>query len=426
MFEQPPKQAGFCGCDSIDCAASLISVDDALGIIAETARPHQQRHEVDLPDAVSRVLAQDVTALAPVPPFDNSAVDGYALCLPDVPPGLPMTLNVTDRVVAGRAQGPALDRNSAIQVMTGAPLPPGTTTVVMQEHVARAGDTITLRRLPRPGENMRRRGEDMAEDAVMLRAGTRLTPGSIAVAAAAGAQKLAVRPRLRVGLLVTGCEVTLGGASLEAGHIRDANSPTLLAAMRRLGLDVTVHRHVEDTAAATRAALRELSATVDLLVTTGGLSVGEEDHVKPGFAELGGDLLFSGVAVKPGKPVSYGRLGRCAWLGLPGNPQAAYLMWDLFGTFLCHRLQGARPPRSTSRCVVLGEDLTHKPGRCELRLARITGMDGLGRETVRFGASTQSGQVHALAEADGVIVIPAETDHLPAGSLVDLHPFACC
>jgi molybdopterin molybdotransferase len=168
-----------------------------------------------------------------------------------------------------------------------------------------------------------------------------------------------------------------------------------------------------------------MAAQADLVITTGGISVGGEDHVKPALSDLGAETLFSGVAIKPGKPVSFGRIGPALWLGLPGNPLSAFVTWHLFGTALLRRLTGQTTPPGSRRHVVTDEKIRRKPGRCELRPATLAGFDGQGREVVRFANATYSGRVGSLPAADGLIFLPAETDSLPAGALVEFQPFFC-
>ncbi|WP_136441883.1 molybdopterin molybdotransferase MoeA [Pacificoceanicola onchidii] len=423
MREQSLRQAGFCGCGHDDTGSALMTVDEALDMMSAAITPIRRTERVSLAQAVGRVLAQDVRAVADAPPFDNSAVDGYAICHEDIPQGDWIVLTVSERVVAGSRPRRAVTGKTAIQVMTGAPLPAGTTAVVMQEDVTCSGNRIVLRSLPKHGSNMRQRSEDIKQGDAVLKAGTRLTARAIAVAAAAGAQDLVVRAPLRVGLLVTGSEVTSDGNPRPDAAIWDVNSPVLMAAFSRCDLELVQAKVVSDHALSIQTAMSDLAANVDLLVTTGGVSVGEEDHVKPGFEAMGGEIVFSGVAIKPGKPVTVGRTRDAVWLGLPGNPQAAYLMWHLFGNAACDLLAIGAIRQRKRRCVVLDEDLHHKPGRCELRLAKASGLDGFGRERVRFGRATFSGRVGAMASADGVIVIPAETEALPKGALVEMHSF---
>ncbi len=292
----------------------------------------------------------------------------------------------------------------------------------MQEEVTRHGDGIVLTRRPETGLNIRKAGSDIVAGAVELDAGRRLGAREIAACAAAGSGTVPVRPRLRVALLVTGDEVRPSGTTRSDAQIWDVNSPMLSALLTSPAIDLVSSDHSANDRGGLARQLADLAARSDLIVTTGGISVGEEDHVKPALALAGGEVLFSGVAIKPGKPVSFGRLGSCLWLGLPGNPLSAFVTFQVFGTALLRRICGdaAQPVR---RHVVLSDAIRRKAGRCELRPAVIAGFDAHGREVARFDDATHSARVGTLPFADGLIFLPAEADHLPAGALVEFQPF---
>jgi molybdopterin molybdotransferase len=357
-----------------------------------------------------------------VPPFDNAAMDGYAVQTAALTGPGPWSLRVIARLPAGLDTDAGISGDTAARIFTGAPVPTGTDAVVMQEEVTRQGDAIVLRRLPEPGLNIRKAGSDIASGALVLDAGRRLGPREIAACAAAGAGTVHVYPRLRVALLVTGDEVRPSGAIRSDAQIWDVNSPMLSALLTSPAIDLVSSDHGPDDRGGFARQLADLAARSDLIVTTGGISVGEEDHVKPALAALGGEVLFSGVAIKPGKPVSFGRMGSCLWLGLPGNPLSAFVTFQIFGTALLRCLCGDGG-KDSRRHVVLSEAVRRKPGRCELRPAVIAGFDAHGREVARFDDATHSARVGTLPLADGLICLPAEADHLPAGALVEFQPF---
>jgi molybdopterin molybdotransferase len=197
----------------------------------------------------------------------------------------------------------------------------------------------------------------------------------------------------------------------------------LSAAMIAPHIELCGVHHAADTRSALRAQLSALAEQADIVVTTGGISVGEEDHVKPVLADLGATIEFSGVALKPGKPVSFGKYKETYWLGLPGNPLSAFVTWQVFGTALCNALAGMTDRGAQRRHVVLSRALNHKLGRCEFRLARLAGFDGTGRETAEFEDATHSGRVAQLPDMDGLLFIPADAEALPAGALVEFQPF---
>ena len=412
-----------CGCDAPDHGGSLLSIDAALGLISRHASAVAGTETLAPGTARGRILALPVLAEAMVPPFDNAAMDGYALDCAALEGNGPWRLKITHRVAAGQVATEPVGVMQAARIFTGAPIPSGASAVVMQEEVDRIGDQILLRCQPSQGQNIRRAGEDMISGTQILAPGERLGLREIAACAAAGCGRVTVRRPLRVALLVTGDEVRDAGATLGPAQIRDINTPMLCAALSGAGVHLA---HVEQTCdrrSAMQAQLTLLADEVDLIVTTGGISVGEEDHVKPAVTDAGGEIFFSGVALKPGKPVSFGRLGRACWLGLPGNPFSAIVTWQLFGLALLRRLCGQTGGAMPRRHVVTGTPIRHRPGRCELRPARLAGFDGMGREVAHFETATHSARVAGLSQADGLIFIPSDADYLPEGSLVEFQPF---
>ncbi|MDM7930652.1 gephyrin-like molybdotransferase Glp [Tabrizicola sp.] len=412
-----------CGCDQRDGLHALISIDEAIALIAAHAAPVGRTKAVSLDSAFGRILARPVRSRSMVPAFDNAAMDGYAVATPSLTGNGPWVLGVVARVPAGRAIPKALSGATAVRIFTGAPLPDGADAVVMQEEVVREGDVIRLLHRPEPGLNIRRAGSDIAKGTPILNPGQRLGPREIAACAASGAGILRIRPRVRVALLVTGDEVRKSGGARKAAQIWDVNTPMLAAALAAAGADIVATAHGADNRGDLVRQLGDMAGLADLVVTTGGISVGEEDHVKPAFAEMGGETLFSGVAIKPGKPVSFGRLGKTFWLGLPGNPLSAFVTWQVFGMALIRGLAGETACPPARRHVVTLAAIRRKPGRCEFRPATLAGFDCHGREVVSFEDATHSSRVGRLPMADGLILLPADADTLPEGALVEFQPF---
>ena len=412
-----------CGCDDLARLGSLISIDEGLARIARLTQAVPETELVPLAQALGRVLAKPVRSLGMVPPFDNAAMDGYAINTGDLTGEGPWDLPVQGRVAAGHVPSNTLKPGTAMQIFTGAPFPHCANAVVMQEQVLRTATHIQLNRMVQPGSHVRRAGEDMLSGKIIVPAGRLLASREIAACAAAGHGSVCVTRRVRVALLVTGDELAPQGQSRGAAAIWDVNTPMVSAAVDAPGIELCCVEIARDTRDDLRVQLGDLSQKADMIVTTGGISVGAEDHVKPALAALSADIAFSGVAMKPGKPVSFGHVGRAFWLGLPGNPLSAFVTWQIFGTALCRSLSGERQRSVRRRHVVLQHALQHKPGRCELRLARLTGFDSAGREIADFAAATHSGRVSLLPEIDGLLFIPAETEELPCGALVEFHPF---
>lgn len=417
----PVPKAG-CGCDGQDVAKKLITIDAALALIAEHAAAVDATEDVPLGQALGRVLAKPVSSRGMSPPFDNAAMDGFALASTALPGDGPWTLDVVTRVPAGQTSAVPLLGLQAARIFTGAKVPEGADAVVMQEDVERTGSTIRIDQRPKPGLNIRREGSEMGAGVTVLDQGRRLDARAIAACAAAGAGSVTVRRRLRVALLVTGDEIRAAGAGRADAQIWDINTPMLSAALTQPHLDLVAVEQGLDSRDGLFLQLAEMAACADLVVTTGGISVGEEDHVKPALLALGGDIHFSGVAIKPGKPVSFGHIRGAAWLGLPGNPLSAFVTWQIFGSALVARLTG-EAGQAARRHVVTGVEISRKAGRCELRPATCTGFDGHGREVVTFDAETHSAHVCALPDRDGLIFLPADCDVLPAGALVEFQPF---
>lgn len=402
---------------------SLLSIDEALACIAARSHAVTDSEEIALFDAIGRILAAPVRSDFIAPPFDNAAMDGYAVDTSALTGHGPWMLSVSDRVIAGQAPVAPVTRMTAARIFTGAPIPSGANAVVMQEDTVRIGEDVRLFRRPEAGLNIRRAGSDMAAGEAILNSGQHLDPRAIAACAAAGVDRVSAYRRIRVALLVTGDEIRQAGGSRQVTQIWDVNTPMLAATLAKPGIDLIAVERGADCCNGLRRQLADLSSGADLVITTGGISVGEEDHVKPALGDLDAEVFFSGVAIKPGKPVSFGRVGRALWLGLPGNPLSAFVTWQLFGTALVRKLSGQSDGNSTRRHVITAHDLRRKPGRCELRPATLAGFDALGREIITFENATHSARVSRLPFADGLMFLSAETEHLPQGALVEFQPF---
>ncbi|MEE3622874.1 gephyrin-like molybdotransferase Glp [Nitrospirillum sp. BR 11752] len=407
-----------------DCFSTpLLSVDQARDRLLRSVACVAGVEMVALDAADGRILAGDLVAAHSLPPFAQAAMDGYALDHRDVagvPAGL-VRLPLSGRVAAGDAPGP-LTPGTAVRIFTGAPLPQGADTVLMQEDAALDGDVLLAPPGLAAGRHCRAVGEDIAAGAVALAAGYRLTPAAVALAAALGEQALAVRTPLTVALLSTGNEVQPAGAPLPPGAIHDANGPLLAALLRRLGCRVVRAGIVGDSRDALKATLSGLKA--DLILSSGGVSAGEEDHVKAVVADLGG-IAFWRLALKPGKPLAFGHIGgghigATPFLGLPGNPFAAFAAFLALGRPLVQRLAGETvtdPRRITVRC---GFSHARAPGKREY--LRVT-LRQEGAETVahQVGAGG-SAALSSLAQADAVAEVEDARDSLRPGDPLTIIP----
>jgi molybdopterin molybdotransferase len=408
-----------CGCDTSDLAAALLPVDTALTRGLALVDPLTATEDLPLHQANGRVLAEPVKARADLPRFDNSGMDGFALRLADLK-GI-KTLPVCGTSAASDTPQP-LPAGTAMRIFTGAPVPAGADTVVMQEWTTHTGDNVTFAKLPQIGSNIRRQGEDQNAGTPVLTAGQRLNARHLAICAGAGHGSVSVFRKPKIALLMTGDELIAPGAEATGGAIWDVNTPLLTAILGET-TDINLVYQVPDSFDAMVDALKAAAQDVDLVITSGGVSVGDRDHVKPALNILGAEKAVSGVAIKPGKPITLSRLGQVPVVSLPGNPLSAYVTWQVFGKPMLNKLCGlseAVPPR---RLVCAHTALRHKPGRCEYRPARLCGMDHSGLEVVECPATTHSGHLGPMAQSDGLVLIPGDIDETATGDLLEFMPF---
>jgi len=315
----------------------LLSVEEALEVLLAGAKPVAEVEMVPTLQAAGRVLARAQTSTMDVPPMDNSAMDGYALRLADlrVPDA---RLKVAQRIMAG-AVGQPLVAGTAARIFTGAPVPPGADAIVMQEFCATEGDAVVVKKVPKPGQWIRLRGSDIRTGGEVLPAGKRLLPQDTGLAASVGIAKLPVHRRVRLGLFFTGDELVMPGDPLAPGRIYNSNRFALNGLAAGFGCEVKDYGIVPDTLEATREVLRRAAAECDLIVTSGGVSVGDADFVKPAV-EAEGSLLMWKIAMKPGRPLAFGKVGQAAFIGLPGNPVSSFVTFLIFVRPFLLRTQG--------------------------------------------------------------------------------------
>jgi molybdopterin molybdotransferase len=305
----------------------MLSADQLLDALLERARGATETEAVAVTAALGRVLAAPQTSVITVPPLDNSAMDGFAVRVADVAaPGV--KLPVMQRILAG-AVGTPLTPGTAARIFTGAPVPAGADAVLMQEHCSAEGEAVVINRLPRQGDNIRRAGEDIEAGAQILAAGTRIGAAEMGLAASVGLADLPVFRRLKVACFFTGDELVTPGAPLSPGQIYNSNRYTLTGLVHALGCELVDLGIVPDTLEATEAALARAAHEADVVVTSGGVSVGEADYVRTAVETLGRVEMWK-VAMKPGKPIVFGRVNEADFIGLPGNPVSAYVTFCLF------------------------------------------------------------------------------------------------
>jgi len=386
--------------------AIMLDFDTAQTRLSQAGQCRQAVHPCALHDALGRVLAQDVVATYNLPPADNSAMDGYALRRADWQTG--QALPVQAHSYAGQMP-PALLPGHAIRLFTGSVLPAGADTVVMQENCSEADNAVIIHTPPALGENVRKQGQDMCAGHVILTRGTRITPAHVACLAAQGLAQVPVFAPLRVGILTNGDELLNPGQPLGAAQTYNSNGHTLAALCAQLGVEVAHQIHCQDQPEALTKALATLKADCDLVLTVGGVSVGDKDFVRPALEAAGARLDLWKVRMKPGKPVALSRLDETVVVCLPGNPVSSYAVFTLLVTPLIRRLQGrcdVLPANQTGRLDC--SDLVYKDSRAEfLRVRANTDAQGILR--LQPYARQGSDIISSLAYADGLARIPPDT-----------------
>ena len=383
---------------------AMMPMDDALAALLAQAAAPALVETVDTLDARGRVLAAAVRSTLDVPPMDNTSMDGYALRAADVPaPGA--RLRVAQRIPAGQVPVP-LAVGTAARIFTGAMLPPGADAVVMQEQCVAQGDDVVVNHAPASGEWVRRAGEDIRAGAQILPAGVRLTPQACGLAASVGMAHLQVFPRLKAAVFFTGDELAMPGEALKPGAIYNSNRFMLRALVESLGCTLADFGIVRDSLDETRRVLREAARDNDLVITTGGVSVGDEDHVRPAV-EAEGDIRLWQIAMKPGKPLAYGRVRRAAggtadFIGLPGNPVSAFVTFLLFVRPFILRRQGVAQVAPGALTLRADFDWPKPDRRREFLRARVNADGGLD-----LFANQSSGVLTSTVWADGLIDNPA-------------------
>ena len=409
---------------SDDCFAfggDLLSVDAALAEIEARLTSVVETETARLEAAHGRILSRDIIAAINLPPHANSAVDGYAFAHGDLMPDRDTSLPVSGRAAAGHPLGRPAGRGEAIRIFTGAPMPEGADTVMMQEDCLVELGWVRLKPGIKKGANRRHAGEDVAEGAVALAAGRRLGPADLGLAAALGHQELPVFRPLRVALLSTGDEVREPGAPLPPGAIYDANRFMLAALLAGLGCAVTDFGIRPDREVALVDTLAAASVGHDLIVTSGGVSTGEEDHVKSAIERLG-SLHFWRLAIKPGRPVALGQIDGVPLIGLPGNPVAAIVTFVVLARPLILKLAGAAVSAPRLFRVRAGFDYRKKARRREYVRASLQreGDNLLAVKYPRDGA----GILSSIVQSEGLVVLDETTSDLAHGTMIDFLPFS--
>jgi molybdopterin molybdotransferase len=409
-----------------DHDSSSLGVAEATRRILAESRALPGLEHLAVRAALDRVLARDVLSPIDVPLLPNSAMDGYALNAADLPSSddrdAMAELRIVGRVMAGEHFDGRLQPGQCVRIMTGAPIPAGADTVVMQEHAQRSDDRIRIASGHRAGQNVRQAGEDLAKGAVALTVGTRLKPADLGLLASLGIAEVPVRRRPRVAFFSTGDELRSLGEVLEPGQIYDSNRYTLYGMLTRLGVEVLDMGIVRDRREDVRAALEQAAQIADVVITSGGVSVGEADFVKETLDELG-QVGFWKIAMKPGRPLAFGRVGQALFFGLPGNPVSVMVTFYQFVLPALLRLTGQTPPEPVRLRIPTADRLKKRPGRTEFQRGLLrTGADG--ELKVHSTGDQGSGILSSMSKGDCFILLPEDSDGAQPGDLVEVQPFA--
>jgi molybdopterin molybdotransferase len=399
-----------------------MSVDKARHFIRAFLTPVDAQEWVPLRSALGRVLAADILSPCNVPNHDNAAMDGYAIHGADIPATGTASLKVVGTAYAGKPFQGTLDRGECVRIMTGAVMPQGADTVLMQEHVHTEGDRIVFGAGAKPGQNRRLAGEDLRTGQVVLPAGHMMRPADLGLVASLGIGEVQVYRRLRVAFFSTGDELASIGQPLATGQVYDSNRYTLYGMLARLGVEIIDMGVVRDDPALLEKALHDASRCADVVFTSGGVSVGEADYMRELLGKLG-QVVFWKIAMKPGRPLAYGKIGNAHYFGLPGNPVSVMVTFYQFVREALLVLMGQTTPRPVPLLsVTCTSPIRKAPGRTEFQRG-ILSRDQEGVWTVRVTGDQGSGILRSMSEANCFIVLPEACGNVEAGATVQVQPF---
>jgi len=411
--------------DAVSCLSDYdpdaLSVADAQRVIERFVTPVRAMERVAIREALERILGEDVISPIDVPAHDNSAMDGYAVRGSDLRGDAVTRLRVIGTAVAGKPIDRAVGPGEAVRIMTGAVMPEGSDTVVVQELARVDGDWLHVPPGQEAGQNRRLRGEDLSAGKPAIAAGKRLTPADLGLLASLGVAEVPVRRKLRVAFFSTGDELRSIGEPLGPGQIYDSNRYTLHGMLRRLGADVIDMGVVGDTPEALEQAMRVAGESADAIVSSGGVSVGEADFTRQVMARLG-DVAFWKIAMRPGRPMAFGRVGNACYFGLPGNPVAVMITFYFFAREALLRMMGARRVAQPYVRARAQSAIRKKPGRTEYQRG-ILSVAADGQMQVRLTGGQGSGVLRSMSEANCIVVLHHAQGAVSAGEQVDCLAF---
>lgn len=400
----------------------LLSVADARARIDALVTPINGTEQLPIRSALNRILAIPVISSINVPPYTNSAMDGYALNGTDLPVSGTIRLNIIGRAMAGAPFAGSVAPGQAVRIMTGAVIPEGADTVLMQEHVTADGEVIEIGSGHKTGQNVRMAGEDMAIGATVLAPGKQLLPAEIGVLASLGIAEVRVTRRLRVAFFSTGDELRSLGEPLEAGQIYDSNRYTLHGMLSRLGVEILDLGVIRDDRDAIRQAFKDAAEVADVVITSGGVSVGEADFVKQTLDEMG-KVDFWKIAMKPGKPLAFGKLDDAMFFGLPGNPVSVMATFYQFVQPALQKMMGMSLLPALTLKVPCAVELKKEPGRLEYQRG-ILQSDVDGNMSVTTTGRQGSHVLSSMSQSNCFIILSAECTGVHRGDPVVVQPFA--
>ncbi len=409
-----------CGCDELP--PGTLTVEQARERILALVSPVTETRSLPLFEALGHVLAENVVSPVNVPPHRNSAMDGYAVRAADLPAEGTARLAVVGSAWAGRPWPGEVAPGQCVRIMTGAEVPAGADTVIMQEHTEREGDEIVIASGHQPGQNVRQPGEDIRAGDTVLEAGQRLRAAELALLASLGVPEVMVHRKPKVAFFSTGDELVAPGGTLGPGQIYDSNRYAIYGMLRELGVELLDLGVIPDTREAVEQAFHDAAAQADAIVTSGGVSVGDADYVKETLDRLG-KVDFWKIAMKPGKPLAFGEVEGACFFGLPGNPVSTLVTFYQFARPALRRLMGERDiPAPLTIRVPAAEPLKKRPGRTDFQRG-ILERDAEGELVVRSVGQQASHILSGMSRANCFIVLPRESGGVDAGTLVDVQPF---